>query len=386
MDEAELIGAAQSGDRQAFDELVRRTFVDTFTLARRLTGNEEDARDVVQEAYLRAWKGIGKFRGEAAVLDVDVPHHREHRRRPSCASAAASAPSRSPTTSSPPTRSAEEQPVSQAPSRPRRSTASSAALDELPAEAPVGRRAEGRLRPAARGDRRGARHLGLGGEGAAAPGPAQAARRCSTKKEPKPMRCDEVDRAAARRSSTATTVEPRRRAPRRSRACAARPSWPATAGCCARSRCCGRATSSRRPGLLGDTLAAIADAAERGACRTLLSGPPPRVRRCDRWQRARGRCHRGAAHRPVAQRRGAPPRQLSGRRGDPGAGRGRPDGAPLLSLLRPPGLAHRPEGSSSIGRASVSKTDGWGFESLLPCSLPMLAEIAENSDRRRGDR
>ncbi len=65
MDEAELIGAARSGDRQAFDELVRRTFVDTFTLARRLTGNEEDARDVVQEAYLRAWRGIGKFRGDA---------------------------------------------------------------------------------------------------------------------------------------------------------------------------------------------------------------------------------------------------------------------------------------------------------------------------------
>jgi RNA polymerase sigma-70 factor (ECF subfamily) len=66
LDEAELIGAAKSGDRRAFDELVRRTFVDSFTLARRLTGNEEDARDVVQEAYLRAWKGIGKFRGEAA--------------------------------------------------------------------------------------------------------------------------------------------------------------------------------------------------------------------------------------------------------------------------------------------------------------------------------
>ena len=66
MDEAELIGAAQAADRGAFDELVRRTFVDTFTLARRLTGNEEDARDVVQESYLRAWRGIGKFRGEAA--------------------------------------------------------------------------------------------------------------------------------------------------------------------------------------------------------------------------------------------------------------------------------------------------------------------------------
>jgi RNA polymerase sigma-70 factor (ECF subfamily) len=66
LDEAELVGAARSGDRQAFDELVRRTFVETFTLARRLSGNEEDARDVVQDAYLRAWKGIGKFRGDAA--------------------------------------------------------------------------------------------------------------------------------------------------------------------------------------------------------------------------------------------------------------------------------------------------------------------------------
>lgn len=65
MDEGELIAAAQSGDRRAFDDLVRLTFVDTFTLACRLTGNEEDARDVAQEAYLRAWRGIGKFRGEA---------------------------------------------------------------------------------------------------------------------------------------------------------------------------------------------------------------------------------------------------------------------------------------------------------------------------------
>jgi RNA polymerase sigma-70 factor (ECF subfamily) len=65
LDESELISAAKAGDRGAFDELVRRTFVDTFTLARRLTGNEEDGRDVVQDAYLRAWRGIGKFRGDA---------------------------------------------------------------------------------------------------------------------------------------------------------------------------------------------------------------------------------------------------------------------------------------------------------------------------------
>ncbi|MGH8983345.1 MAG: RNA polymerase sigma factor [Acidimicrobiia bacterium] len=60
-----LACAAREGERGAFDELVRRTYVDTYTLAIRLTANEEDARDVVQEAYLRAWKGIGNFRGDA---------------------------------------------------------------------------------------------------------------------------------------------------------------------------------------------------------------------------------------------------------------------------------------------------------------------------------
>jgi RNA polymerase sigma-70 factor (ECF subfamily) len=62
---AAVVLDAQRGDRDAFDELVRRTYVDTYTLAVRLTGNEEDARDVVQEAYLRAWKGIRRFRGDA---------------------------------------------------------------------------------------------------------------------------------------------------------------------------------------------------------------------------------------------------------------------------------------------------------------------------------
>jgi RNA polymerase sigma-70 factor (ECF subfamily) len=60
-----LVLAARAGDRPAFDELVRRTYVDTYTLALRLTAHEEDARDVVQEAYLRAWKGLDRFRGDA---------------------------------------------------------------------------------------------------------------------------------------------------------------------------------------------------------------------------------------------------------------------------------------------------------------------------------
>ena len=62
----ELVARARRGDRPAFDELVQRTYVDTYTLAVRLTGNEEDARDVVQEAYLRAWKSLHRFRGDAA--------------------------------------------------------------------------------------------------------------------------------------------------------------------------------------------------------------------------------------------------------------------------------------------------------------------------------
>ncbi len=61
----ELIDEAQEGDHRAFEELVRLTYADTYTLAYRLTGDEEDARDVVQETYLRVHKGLKKFRRDA---------------------------------------------------------------------------------------------------------------------------------------------------------------------------------------------------------------------------------------------------------------------------------------------------------------------------------
>lgn len=64
-DQAVLVAAAQGGDRAAFEELVRATYTDAYTLAWRLVGDEEDARDVVQEAYLRAYRGLRRFRGEA---------------------------------------------------------------------------------------------------------------------------------------------------------------------------------------------------------------------------------------------------------------------------------------------------------------------------------
>jgi RNA polymerase sigma-70 factor (ECF subfamily) len=64
-DLTELVVAARAGDQQAFEALVRATYADTYTLAYRLTGDEEDARDVVQESYLRAYRGLKRFRGDA---------------------------------------------------------------------------------------------------------------------------------------------------------------------------------------------------------------------------------------------------------------------------------------------------------------------------------
>lgn len=60
-----LVAEAQTGDHRAFEQLVELTHRDTYTLALRLTGNPEDARDITQEAYLRAYRSLGAFRGDA---------------------------------------------------------------------------------------------------------------------------------------------------------------------------------------------------------------------------------------------------------------------------------------------------------------------------------
>ena len=62
----ELAKRASKGDRKAFDELVRLTHSDAFTLAMRLTNNTEDAADATQEAYVRIQRSITKFRGDSA--------------------------------------------------------------------------------------------------------------------------------------------------------------------------------------------------------------------------------------------------------------------------------------------------------------------------------
>lgn len=61
-----LVDAARQGDNEAFDELVRLTYGDVYNLAVKLTGNEADASDVVQDTYVRAFRGLRRFRGDAS--------------------------------------------------------------------------------------------------------------------------------------------------------------------------------------------------------------------------------------------------------------------------------------------------------------------------------
>jgi RNA polymerase sigma-70 factor, ECF subfamily len=61
----ELVTRATSGDTDSFNQLVSRWERPIFALAYRTLGREEDARDVVQDAFLRAYRGLGGFKGEA---------------------------------------------------------------------------------------------------------------------------------------------------------------------------------------------------------------------------------------------------------------------------------------------------------------------------------
>ena len=62
---SELVRKSQLGDKAAFEQLVIRHQDLVFSLAYKLTGNREMANDVAQEAFIRAWKAIEKFRGDS---------------------------------------------------------------------------------------------------------------------------------------------------------------------------------------------------------------------------------------------------------------------------------------------------------------------------------
>jgi RNA polymerase sigma-70 factor (ECF subfamily) len=60
-----LVAQAASGNREAFDELVRRYQSRMFQLVRILTSGDTEAEDLVQDTFVRAYRAVGQFRGDS---------------------------------------------------------------------------------------------------------------------------------------------------------------------------------------------------------------------------------------------------------------------------------------------------------------------------------
>jgi len=64
-EELHIIQKVTDGDTNAFEDLVIANQKNVYNLALKMTGNEEDALDISQEAFLKAYSRIGSFRGES---------------------------------------------------------------------------------------------------------------------------------------------------------------------------------------------------------------------------------------------------------------------------------------------------------------------------------
>lgn len=90
-DEKILIGRVLEGDHEAFAELVKRHETQVYNLCLRMSGNSEDARDLSQEAFLKAWRGLRFYQFESAfstwlyrlTSNVCIDFLRSRKRRPS---------------------------------------------------------------------------------------------------------------------------------------------------------------------------------------------------------------------------------------------------------------------------------------------------------------
>lgn len=90
LDDNALIARAQQGDRAAFEALVQRYDRDVLRLALNLLHSPEDARDVYQEAFLKVYRNIHRFRLDSSfytwlyriVTNVCLDHMRRRRVRP----------------------------------------------------------------------------------------------------------------------------------------------------------------------------------------------------------------------------------------------------------------------------------------------------------------
>ena len=64
--ELDLVKRCQAGDTEAFDELVTRYRARVFGMIYNMVHSEQDAWDLAQESFLKAWKSIGRFRGQSS--------------------------------------------------------------------------------------------------------------------------------------------------------------------------------------------------------------------------------------------------------------------------------------------------------------------------------
>ena len=65
LDESTLVSQAREGDKSAFGELVRRYEGKIFRLAQHVTQNREDAEDVLQETFMKAYEHLDQFKGDS---------------------------------------------------------------------------------------------------------------------------------------------------------------------------------------------------------------------------------------------------------------------------------------------------------------------------------
>jgi len=64
--ELDLVRQAQAGDTEAFDRLVSRSRTRIFGMIYNMVHNEQDAWDLAQDSFLKAWKSIARFRGQSS--------------------------------------------------------------------------------------------------------------------------------------------------------------------------------------------------------------------------------------------------------------------------------------------------------------------------------
>src|ERR1043166_8452283 len=64
--ELDLVKRCQAGDSEAFDQLVTRYRTRVFAMMYNMVHNEQDAWDLAQDSFVKAWKSIGRFRGKSS--------------------------------------------------------------------------------------------------------------------------------------------------------------------------------------------------------------------------------------------------------------------------------------------------------------------------------